>query len=109
ARPDDIEAYPNRVRGSSIPMRALSERTPKPQQEREEPQVRRTRLRDFSFADWKAILVRSVKELMDDNGTLLASALAYSTFFAIPATLLVVVGLFSLTTGPGTIDTLMAH
>lgn len=38
---------------------------------------------------------------------MLASALAYSAFFAIPATLLVVVGLFSLIAAPSLIDDLM--
>jgi membrane protein len=40
---------------------------------------------------------------------MLASALAYSSFFAIPSVLLVAVGLFTLVAGPGTIATLMAH
>ena len=57
----------------------------------------------------RAVLVRAVKSFLNDNGTMLASALAYSTFFAIPAVLLVTVGVFSLVAGPGTITTLMAH
>jgi membrane protein len=40
---------------------------------------------------------------------MLASALAYSTFFAIPSVLLVVVGAFTLLVGPQTITSLMAH
>jgi membrane protein len=40
---------------------------------------------------------------------MIASALAYSTFFAIPSVLLVVVGAFTLVAGPGTIDALMHH
>jgi membrane protein len=67
------------------------------------------RLRDLSLCDWRAILVRSVKSFLDDNGTMLASALAYSTFFAIPSVLLVAVGVFTLVAGQGTITTLMAH
>jgi membrane protein len=82
---------------------------PAPQPERAEPKVHEPRLRDLSFADWKAILVRGAKEFLQDNGPMLASALAYSTFFAIPATLLVVVGLFTLVVGPGTIDSLLQH
>ena len=35
---------------------------------------------------------------------MIASALAYSTFFAIPSVLLVVVGLFTLIAGPETIN-----
>jgi membrane protein len=82
---------------------------PMPQPEREEPLLADPGLRDLSFRDWRAILVRAVKEFLDDNGTMLASALAYSTFFAIPSVLLVVVGVFTLIAGPQTIDTLMAH
>ena len=40
---------------------------------------------------------------------MLASALAYSSFFAIPSVLLVVVGVFTLTVGPQTITSLMQH
>ncbi len=41
--------------------------------------------------------------------TMIASALAYSTFFAIPSVLLMVVGLFTLIAGPDTIDTVIHH
>jgi membrane protein len=58
---------------------------------------------------WRTILVRACKGFLADNGTMLASALAYSTFFAIPSVLLVVVGVFSLVVGPGTISSLMGH
>jgi membrane protein len=61
------------------------------------------------FRDWRGILVRAFKGFLEDNGTMLASALAYSTFFAIPAVLLVVVGAFTLFVGPQTISSLMAH
>ena len=67
------------------------------------------RLRAFSRRDWRAILVGAVKAFLDDNGTMLASALAYSSFFAIPSVLLVAVGVFTLVAGAGTIATLMAH
>jgi membrane protein len=40
---------------------------------------------------------------------MIAQALAYSTFMAIPAVLLVVVGLFTLLAGPDTINTVIAH
>ena len=53
--------------------------------------------------------VRAGKRLLADHGTMLASALAYSTFFAIPSVLLVVVGVFTLAVGPETITTLMQH
>jgi membrane protein len=67
------------------------------------------RLRDLSFHDWREILVRAVKRLLADHGTILASALSYSTFFAIPSVLLVVVGTFTLVVGPDTISSLMQH
>jgi membrane protein len=66
-------------------------------------------LRDLSFRDWRAILVRAVKQFLEHNGTMLASALAYATFFAIPSVLLVAVGVFTLLVGPETISTLMGH
>ena len=81
--------------------------TPGP--ERGEPRLVDPGLRDLSFRDWRAIFVRAVKQFLENNGTLLASALAYSTFFAIPAVLLVVVGVFTLLVGPSTISALMAH
>jgi membrane protein len=86
---------------------AEDERTPQP--ERQEPRVDDPGLRDLSFRDWRAIFVRAFKGFLDHNGTMLASALAYSTFFAIPSVLLVTVGVFTLLVGPGTIDSLIAH
>ena len=82
---------------------------PMPQPERGEPRLVDPGLRDLSFRDWRAILVRGFKEFLEDNGTMLASALAYSTFFAIPSVLLVVVGVFTLLAGPQTISALMGH
>jgi membrane protein len=88
---------------------ALRHDEPRPQPERREPPVPDPRLRDLTFADWRAILVRAGKEFMDDNAMMLASALAYSSFFAIPSVLLVVVGAFTLIAGPATITSLMHH
>jgi membrane protein len=62
-----------------------------------------------SLRDWRGIFFRAVKRFLDHHGTMLASALAYSTFFAIPSVLLVTVGVFTLVAGPETISTLMAH
>ena len=67
------------------------------------------RLRDLSFADWKAIAVRASKRFMANNATMLASALAYSSFFAIPSILIVATGLFTLIAGPQTITNLIQH
>ena len=80
-----------------------------PQPERAEPPLESPRLRDLSFADWKAIFVRAGKAFLEDNAMMLASALAYSSFFAIPAVLLVAIGLFTLIASPDAITTLMNH
>ena len=82
---------------------------PEPQPERNEPSVPDPRLRDLTFADWKAIVVRGFKGFMRDNAMMLASALAYSSFFAIPSLLIVATGLFTLIAGPNAIETLMQH
>jgi membrane protein len=82
---------------------------PSPQPERHEPKLADPSLRDLSFADYKAIVVRAAKEFMSDNAMMLAQALAYSTFFAIPSVLLVVVGVFTLVASPETINSLLAH
>ncbi|HLX31909.1 MAG TPA: YihY/virulence factor BrkB family protein [Gaiellaceae bacterium] len=63
----------------------------------------------MSLREWRTVFVRAVKAFLANNGTMLASALAYSTFFAIPSVLLVAVGVFTLVVGQGTITTLMAH
>jgi membrane protein len=57
----------------------------------------------------REILVHAGKRFLSDHGTMLASALAYSAFFAIPSALLVVVGLFALIANPDTITSLMHH
>jgi membrane protein len=80
---------------------------PTPQPERTEPRVADPGLTDLSRRDWIAIFQRAAKESLDDNVPMIASALAYSSFFAIPAVLLVAVGLFSLLTGPETISDLI--
>lgn len=67
------------------------------------------RLRDLSFADWKEIVVRAGKKFMVNNATLLASALAFRSFFAIPSVLIVATGLFTLIAGPQTITNLIQH
>jgi membrane protein len=88
-------------------MSALRQEEPTPQPERREARIPDPRLRDLTVADWRAVVVRAGKEFMDDHAMMLASALAYSSFFAIPSVLLVVVGAFTLTVGPGTITSLI--
>ena len=92
-----------------VPDEAPLGNEPMPQPERDETRLQDPGLLDLSFRDWRAVFVRAFKEFLEDNGTMLASALAYSTFFAIPAVLLLAVGVFTLVAGPQTISTLMAH
>lgn len=99
ARSDDPKASP-KVRGNG-------QDGPGPQPERAEPTVADPSLRDLTVRDWVAILVRAGKESVADDLPMAASALAYSSFFAIPSVLLLAVGVFSLVADPGTITSLM--
>ncbi len=64
-------------------------------------------LTDLSRRDWRTILVRAGKESLDDGITDVAAMLAYYAFLAIPALMLVSLGVFSLAAGPDTVDSLM--
>jgi membrane protein len=86
---------------------ALPDGATPPQPEREEAKLRDPGLRDLSWADWKAILVRAAKEAKDDYVTDVAAALAYYAFLAVPAALLVAVGVFSIVAGPDTVESMM--
>src|SRR5436305_1503502 len=61
----------------------------------------------LSKRDVPGVVKRAGKSMLDDNMLMIASALAYSTFFAIPSVLLVAVGLFTLIAGPQTITSLI--
>jgi membrane protein len=78
-----------------------------PEPEGWEPKLADPRLRDLTPRDWVAVFKRAGKETIDDNMPLVASAVAYSSFFAIPSILLLAVGLFSLVASPQTITDLM--
>ena len=78
-----------------------------PQPERTEPRLEEPRLRDLSFRDWRAILTRGVKEAKDDDITDVAAALSYYAFLALPAVLLIAVGVFVRTAGPDTIESML--
>lgn len=87
----------------------IRQANPASQPERAEPAIPgEVRVRDLSRTDWKAIVIRAGKEAMADNLPLLASGLAYSSFLAIPATLLVVVGAFTLFASAQSINNLLA-
>ena len=64
-------------------------------------------LTELSKRDYKAIVIRAAKEAMDDQITDVAAALAYYAFLAIPAVLLVSVGLFGLFADPETVNSMM--
>src|SRR6266581_3480666 len=72
-------------------------------------QLERNQSLHVRLREWREIFVRAFARFLADHGTMLASALAYSTFFAIPSTLLVVVGAFTLLVGPETITSTMQH
>ena len=66
-------------------------------------------IRDFSAQEWFAIVKRAGKAMLDDNMPMIAQALAFSTFIAIPSLLLVALGMFTLVMSPEAITTLMHH
>jgi membrane protein len=78
-----------------------------PQPERGEPTLADPRPIDLSTRDYGAILVRAVKSSLKDRITNLAAALAYYAFLAIPSTLLVAVGVFSLVADEDAITTII--
>ena len=70
--------------------------TTEPQPERTEPKLAEPTPTDLSARDYRAILTRAAKSSLEDHITNLAAALAYYAFLAIPAVLLVAVGVFNL-------------
>jgi membrane protein len=80
---------------------------PKPQPEPEEPKLEDPTLTDLSKRDWLAILIRAGKEAMQDRVTNLAAALAYYAFLAIPAVMLIAVGVFSLVADADAVTTIV--
>jgi len=87
--------------------RPLPDEAPVPQPEHAESKLDEPGPRDLSKRDYLAILRRAVKEFSNDHMTNIAAALAYYAFLAIPAALMVAVGLFSLLAGPGAVATLV--
>jgi membrane protein len=85
----------------------LPEGAPAPQPERREPTIRDPGLTELSRRDYKAIVIRAGREALNDQITDVAAALAYYAFMAIPATLLVTVGLFGVFAGPDTVNSMM--
>lgn len=75
--------------------------------ERTEPLLPDPGLTDLTRRDWLAIVKRAARESLDDGVTDAAAALAYYLFLAIPAALLLALGLFGLLAGPGSVETLV--
>jgi membrane protein len=80
---------------------------PQPQPELREPRLSDPGLTDLSKRDFVAIVKRAGREALDDNITDAAAALAYYAFLALPATLLLVLGLFGLFADPSAVTSLM--
>ncbi|HSC72929.1 MAG TPA: YihY/virulence factor BrkB family protein [Gaiellaceae bacterium] len=87
--------------------RPLPDEAPDPQPEREEPRLDDPGPHHLSRRDYFAVVRRAVKKFNSDNMTSIAAALAYYAFLAIPAALLVAVGVFSLLAGPDAITTVI--
>jgi membrane protein len=66
------------------------------------------RLRDLRLRHWIDIGVGAGKSALADHMPLLASALSYSSFFAIPSLLLLAIGIFTLAGSAATIDSVIA-
>jgi membrane protein len=80
---------------------------PSPQPEHGERELHDPGLTDLSARDYKAIVIRAGKQAQKHGITDSAAALAYYSFLAVPAVLLVAVGLFSLIASPDAITTLI--
>lgn len=78
---------------------AAQGRPARPEPERSEPTLPDPRLGDLTRSDWVAIVKRAARRGLRHNLPMVASALAYSSFFAIPSVLLVAVGAFTLVAG----------
>lgn len=96
-------------RGAAQPPGENAVPGPRPQPERQEPRLRDPGLRDLSGRDWWAIVRRAVKESIADEITDSAAALAYYAFLAIPALLLLAIGVFGLVAGQDSVETLSAR
>ena len=87
--------------------RPVPDEAPEPQPEHSEPKLQDPDPTDLSKRDYLAILKRAFKRALDNHITNLAAALAYYAFLAIPATLLVAIGIFSLVASPSDVSTLV--
>src|SRR3954470_15128689 len=84
--------------------RPIPDEAPEPQPEHEERRLEDPSPTDLSKRDYAAIIKRAVKASLDDHITNIAAALAYYGFLAIPAALMVALGLFSVLADASTIQ-----
>ena len=82
-----------------------AETTPLP--EPREPRLEDPKPTELSKRDYFAVVVRAGKEAIADNIPDSAAAMAYYSFLAIPAVLLISVGIFSLVASPRAIETVI--
>jgi membrane protein len=62
---------------------------------------------DLGVRDYRTIVRRAIRASIDDGITDAAAAVAYYTFLALPALLLISVGVFSIFAGPGAVETII--
>jgi membrane protein len=95
------------VRPSKDSAPEQQEEPPRPLPERSEPRLVDPGLLDLSRRDAIAALKRTGREALDDDLTTWAGSIAYSLLLALPAALLLSLGLFGLLAGEEAVDTLM--
>src|SRR5438045_8289828 len=88
-------------------VRPPADEAPEPQPEHDEPRLEDPGATDLSKRDYFAVVRRAFKKFNADHMTNIAAALAYYAFMAIPATLLIVVGLFGLLANPSDVTTVI--
>jgi membrane protein len=93
--------------GRPHPDESPLEDAPQPQPEPSEPRLHDPGPTDLSKRDYLAILKRAFKRANANHITNLAAALAYYAFLAIPSTLLIAAGVFSLLAGPHAVTTVV--
>jgi membrane protein len=87
--------------------RPAADEAPEPLPEPQEPRLADPGPTELSKRDYVAIVRRAIKRFNADHMTNIAAALAYYAFLAIPAALLVAVGIFSLVASPSTVTTVV--
>jgi membrane protein len=99
--------FRERSRTEDEQRRPIPDEAPEPQPEHEEQRLEDPSPTDLSKRDYGAIMKRAVKASLDDHITNIAAALAYYGFLAIPAALMVALGLFSVFADASTIQRLV--